>query len=117
MDMSEILMSIDVRRPEMLLKNIGEPQAAICLNIAKWNLGFVNLSRALFLTKGIIATSEERQKMIEKLDTSFVDVNVLFGQTDITMQEFLDLAEAFEVIGYTVDEDCVGGKIYYKYNK
>lgn len=31
------------------------------------------------------------------------------------IQEFLDLAEAFEVIGYTVDEDCVGGKIYYKY--
>ncbi len=47
----------------------------------------------IFQTKGIIATSEERQKMIEKLDTSLVDVNVLFGQTDITMQEFLDLKE------------------------
>lgn len=47
----------------------------------------------IFQTKGIIATSEERQKMIEKLDTSFVDVNVLFGQTNITMQEFLDLKE------------------------
>lgn len=31
------------------------------------------------------------------------------------IQDFLNLAEAFEVIGYTVDEDCVGGKIYYKY--
>jgi len=41
----------------------------------------------------IIATSEERQKMIEKLDTSLVDVNVLFGQTEITMEEFLDLKE------------------------
>ena len=47
----------------------------------------------IFQTKGIIATSEERQKMIEKLDTSLVDVNVLFGQTDITLQEFLDLKE------------------------
>ena len=47
----------------------------------------------IFQTKGIIATSEERQKMIEKLDTSLVDINVLFGQTDITMQEFLDLKE------------------------
>ena len=45
----------------------------------------------IFQTKGIIATSEERQKMIEKLDTSLVDVNVLFGQTEISMQEFLDL--------------------------
>ena len=47
----------------------------------------------IFQTKGIIATREERQKMIEKLDTSLVDINVLFGQTDITMQEFLDLKE------------------------
>ena len=31
--------------------------------------------------------------MIEKLDTSLVDVNVLFGQTNVTMQEFLDLKE------------------------
>ena len=47
----------------------------------------------IFQTKGIIATSEERQKMIEKLDTSLVDINVLFGQTEITLQDFLDLKE------------------------
>lgn len=47
----------------------------------------------IFQTKGIIATSEERQKMIEKLDTSLVDVNVLFGQTEISLQDFLDLKE------------------------
>lgn len=47
----------------------------------------------IFQTKGIIATSEERQKMIEKLDTSLVDVNVLFGQTQISLSEFLDLKE------------------------
>lgn len=47
----------------------------------------------IFQTKGIIATSEERQKMIEKLDTSLVDVNVLFGQTHISLSEFLDLKE------------------------
>ena len=45
----------------------------------------------IFQTKGIIATSEERQKMIEKLDTSKVDVNVLFGQTEISLHDFLDL--------------------------
>lgn len=47
----------------------------------------------IFQTKGIIATSEERQKMIEKLNTSKVDVKVLFGQTEISMKEFLDLKE------------------------
>lgn len=45
----------------------------------------------IFQTKGIIATSEERQKMIEKLNTSKVDINVLFGQTEITLKDFLDL--------------------------
>lgn len=45
----------------------------------------------IFQTKGITATSEERQKMIEKLNTSNVDVNVLFGQTDVTLKDFLDL--------------------------
>ncbi len=47
----------------------------------------------IFQTKGLIATSEERQKMIKKLDTSFVDINVMFGQTEITLQDFLDLKE------------------------
>lgn len=47
----------------------------------------------IFQTKGIIATSEERQKMIEKLDTSLVDVNVLFGQTEIALKDFIDLKE------------------------
>ena len=47
----------------------------------------------IFQTKGLIATSEERQKMIKKLDTSLVDINVLFGQTEITLQDFLDLKE------------------------
>ena len=47
----------------------------------------------IFQTKGLIATSEERQKMIKKLDTSLVDIKDLFGQTEITLQDFLDLKE------------------------
>lgn len=47
----------------------------------------------IFQTKGLTATSEERQKMIEKLDTSHVDVNVIYGETEITMKDFLDLKE------------------------
>ena len=31
------------------------------------------------------------------------------------INEFLDLADVFNIIGYAVDEDCVGGKIYYKF--
>ena len=53
-----------------------------------------NLStQHIFQTKGIIATNEERQKMIDKLNTSKVDLSVLFGSTDISLEEFLDLKE------------------------
>lgn len=86
----------------------GEIVALITLevHIAGRHYGLINLcfpypvlenilsqltTQHIFQTKGIIATSEERQKMIEKLNTSLVDINVLFGQTDITMRDFLDL--------------------------
>ena len=43
----------------MLFKNTGEPQEAICFIMPELNLGLVNLSKALFATKGIIATMEQ----------------------------------------------------------
>ena len=53
-----------------------------------------NLStQHIFQTKGIIATTEDRQKMIQKLNTSSVDISVIFGSTEITLEEFLDLKE------------------------
>ncbi len=53
-----------------------------------------NLStQHIFQTKGIIATTEERQKMIQKLNTSNVDLSVILGSTDISLEEFLDLKE------------------------
>ncbi len=53
-----------------------------------------NLStQHIFQAKGIIATTEERQKMIQKLNTSNVDLSVIFDPTDITLGEFLDLKE------------------------
>lgn len=53
-----------------------------------------NLStQHIFQSKGIIATTEDRQKMIQKLNTSNVDISVIFGSTDITLEEFLDLKE------------------------
>lgn len=48
-------------------------------------------TQRIFHTKGIVATTEERQKMIEKLNTSNIDISVLFGTTNITAQDFLDL--------------------------
>lgn len=47
----------------------------------------------IFQTKGIIATTEERQKMIHKLNTSKVDLSVLFGSCKITLADFLDVKE------------------------
>lgn len=47
----------------------------------------------IFQTKGIVATTEERQKMIEKLNTSKVDLSVLFGSCDIPLDDFVDIKE------------------------
>lgn len=47
----------------------------------------------IFQTKGIVATTEERQKMIEKLNTSNVDLSVIFGSCNISLDEFLDIKE------------------------
>jgi len=47
----------------------------------------------IFQTKGIVATTEERQKMIQKLNTSKVDLSVLFGSCDIELNDFLDIKE------------------------
>ena len=47
----------------------------------------------IFQAKGIVATTEERQKMIQKLNTSKVDLSVLFGSCKISLDEFLDIKE------------------------
>ncbi len=47
----------------------------------------------IFQTKGLVATTEERQKMIQKLNTSKVDLSVLFGSCKISLNEFLDIKE------------------------
>ena len=47
----------------------------------------------IFQTKGLVATTEERKKMIQKLNTSMVDLSVLFGACDLTLGEFMDIKE------------------------
>ena len=48
-------------------------------------------TQRIFQTKGIVATTEERQKMIEKLNTSNLDISVLLGSCEISTSDFLDL--------------------------
>ena len=68
-----------------------------------------NLStQHIFQTKGIVATTEERQKMIQKLNTSKVDLSVLFGACDINLAEFLDIKEGDILkLDNKTDEDLV----------
>ncbi len=62
----------------------------------------------IFQTKGIVATTEERQKMIQKLNTSKVDLSVLFGSCDITLSDFLDIKEGDILrLGNKTSEDLV----------
>ena len=52
----------------------------------------------IFQSKGIMATAEEKQDMIDKLSTTNIDVEVLFGNSDITLKDFIALKEGDVVI-------------------
>ena len=47
----------------------------------------------IFQTKGLVASNEERLKMISKLNSSNVDLRVQFGSCSITLDDFLQLTE------------------------
>ena len=47
----------------------------------------------IFQTKGLVASNDERMKMISKINTSNVDIRVQFGQCSITLDDFLQLTE------------------------
>ena len=47
----------------------------------------------IFQTKGLVASSDERLKMISKLNSSNVDLRVQFGTCNITLDDFLQLNE------------------------
>ena len=49
-------------------------------------------SQHIFQTKGIVATSEERQRMIHKLNPSMMDIRASFGSCEITLEEFMKLS-------------------------
>lgn len=47
----------------------------------------------IFQTKWLVASNDERLKMISKINTSNVDLRVQFGQCSITLDDFLQLSE------------------------
>ena len=47
----------------------------------------------IFQTKGLVASNDERLKMISKINTSNVDLRVQFVQCSITLDDFLQLSE------------------------
>ena len=47
----------------------------------------------IFQTKGLVASNDERLKMIAKLNSSNVDLRVQFGSCSITLDDFLQLSE------------------------
>ena len=58
----------------------------------------------------------DRKNRIIYFHGMFTDYHwILEGYFNDIINEFLDLADVFNIIGYTVDEECVGGQIYYKH--
>ncbi len=47
----------------------------------------------IFQTKGLVASNDERIKMISKINSSTVDLRVQFGSCSITLDDFLQLTE------------------------
>lgn len=50
-------------------------------------------SQHIYQTKGLMASTDERHKMIQKINTSNVDLKALFGGVDISMKDFMELKD------------------------
>ncbi len=62
----------------------------------------------IFQTKGLVASNDERLKMISKINTSNVDLRVQFGQCNITFDDFLQLSEGDIIkLDNKVDDDLI----------
>lgn len=65
-------------------------------------------SQHIFQTKGIVATSEERQRMIHKLNPSMMDIRASFGSCEITLEEFMQLSVGDILkLDNTIDQDLI----------
>lgn len=48
-------------------------------------------SQHIFQTKGKIISDEDKQKILTRLNSSFMQINVILGNTEITVKDLLDL--------------------------
>lgn len=104
------LIGLDNNYASVQIASAGEIVALVTfeMHIARQHYGLVSLcypypvlenildqltTQHIFQAKGLIATSEERKKMIEKLNTSLIDVSAIFGKTEISFEDFLALKE------------------------
>ena len=62
----------------------------------------------IFQTKGLVASNDERMKMISKINSSTVDLRVQFGSCAITLDDFLQLSEGDIIkLDNKVDDDLI----------
>lgn len=104
------LIGLDNNYSGVQIASVGEIVALVTfeMHIARQHYGLISIcypypvlenlldqltTQHIFQTKGLIATSEERKKMIEKLNTSFIDVSVLLGHTELPFGDVLALKE------------------------
>lgn len=50
-------------------------------------------TQQIFRAKGIKASTEDKDYILEKINPSKIDINVVLGRTDITVADFIDLKE------------------------
>jgi flagellar motor switch protein FliM len=71
-------------------------------------------SQHIFQSKGILTSSEDKQKMLEKLHAAKISVNSILGSTDISLQDFMELKEGDVIkLDCSVNDDlliCINGE-------
>lgn len=75
-------------------------------------------SQHIFQAKGMLTSSEDKQKMLEKLHGAKIPANVILGSTDISLQDFIELKEGDVIkLDCSVDDDltvCINGEKKFK---
>jgi flagellar motor switch protein FliM len=71
-------------------------------------------SQHIFQAKGMLTSSEDKQKMLEKLHAAKIPANVILGSTDISLQDFTELKEGDVIkLDCSVNDDlmiCINGE-------
>lgn len=123
------VIDIDNNYSMIQIANSGEIVALITfeVQIANKSFGLMSLcfpyptlenvlgqlsSQHIFQAKGLISSSEEKKKMLDRLSAASVNVEVEFKGTEITMKDFLELKEG-DVIKF---DDSVNDNLVIRVN-